>query len=92
MINLKSTHRQRSMMNEKQMTTSQSLCSTKKIDFKKKIVPTITVKNLMRQKVKKNEGIHASSDLERLNRSKDRAQKTPERPPTSENILDKYDN
>ena len=91
-IDFKSMHRQRSMMNEKQMTTSQSLCSTKKIDFKKEIASTVTVKGLMEQKVRKNEGIHASSDLERLSRPKNRAQKTPERSPTSKNILDKYNN
>ena len=92
MIDFKLTHRQRSMMNEKQMTTNQSLCSTKKIDFKKKIASTVTVKSLMKQKVRKNEEIHALSNLERSSKSKNRAQKTSERPPTSENILDKYDN
>ena len=91
-IDLELTHRQRSMMNEKQMTLSQPLCSTEKIDFTKKIVSTVTVKSLMRQEVRKNEGIHAPSDLEKSSRSKNRAQKTPKRPPTPENILDKYDN
>ena len=91
-IDLKFMYRQRSIMNEKQMTTSQSLCSTKKIDFKKEIASTITVKSLMRQEVKKNEEIHAFSDLEKSSRPKNRIQKTSERPPTSENILDKYDN
>ena len=92
MVDFEPTHRQRSMMNEKQMTLNQPLCSTEKIDFTKKIAPTVTVKDLMRQEVRKNEEIHASSDLERSSRPKNRAQETPERPSTSENILDKYDN
>ena len=58
------------MMNEKQMTSSQSLYSTKKIDFKQKIASTVTVKNLMKQKIQKNEEIHISLDFERLNKSK----------------------
>ena len=91
-IDLKFTHRQRSMMNEKQMTMNQPLCSTKKIDFKKKIASTVTAKSLMKQEIKKNEEIHAFSDLERSSKSKNRAQKTSERSPTSKNILNKYDN
>ena len=54
------------------MTLSQSLCSTEKINFKQKIALTVTVKSLMRQEIKKNEGIHASLNLERSSKSKDR--------------------
>ena len=46
----------------------------------------------MKQKVKKNERIHASSDFERSNKSKNQIQETSEQSLTSENILDKYDN
>ena len=80
------------MINKKQITTSQSLYSTEKIDFKKKIISTITVKSLIRQKIKKNKEIYISSDLERLNKLKNRIQEMSERLSTSENILDKYNN
>ena len=81
------------MMNEKQMTTNQSLYSTKRINFKKKIVSTVIIKSLMKKKInKKNERIHASSDFERSSKSKNRVQKISERSSTSKNIVNKYNN
>ena len=80
------------MINEKQTTTNQSLCSIEKIDFKKKIVSTVNAKNLMKQEIRKNEGIHVSSDFEKLNKLKNRIQRMLERLSMSENILNKYDN
>ena len=61
-------------MNEKQTTSNQLLCSTEKIDFKKKIVSTVTIKSLMKQKVRKNKRSHASSEraLERSSKLKNR--------------------
>ena len=79
-------------MNKKQITSSQLLYSTEKIDLKKQIASTVIIKNLMRQEMKKNERIHASSDFERSNKSKNRVKIMSERLSTSENILKKYDN
>ena len=80
------------MMNEKQIISNQLLCSTEKLNFKQKIVSTVTVKDLMKQEIRKNKRIHVSLNLEKSNKSKNRAQKMSKRPSTSENILDKYDN
>ena len=69
-----------------------SHCVWQKRLILKKIASTVIIKNLMRQEIKKNEGIHVSSDLERSSKSKNRVQKMLERLSMSKNIFDKYNN
>ena len=65
---------------------------TEKIDFKKKIVSIVTIKNLIKQEIRKNKEIHVSSNLEKTSRSKNWVQEMSKQSLTSKNILDKYEN
>ena len=60
------------MINENQITMNQLFCSTEKINLKRKIVSTVTVKNLIRQKIRKDEKIYTFSNFEKLKKSKNR--------------------